>query len=72
MPVLQRIPAWILITTASALLAISWITTALAQDGGDGDEVDGVGAALPILIVVAVLGLLAMLAFQRFSTRSRD
>lgn len=70
MSVVRRLSVWTFIAAASALLAISWVTTALAQEGGDGD--DGDELAMPILLGVAVLAIVAVLAFQRFSARSRN
>jgi hypothetical protein len=57
---------------ASALLAVSWITIALAQEAGDGDGADGDELAMPVLLGVAVLSSVAVLAFQRFSSKSRN
>jgi hypothetical protein len=70
--VLKRVAALALLVTASALLAISWITIALAQEAGDGDGFDGDELAMPIFLGVAVLGILGALAFQRFSGKSRN
>jgi hypothetical protein len=53
-------------TTASPVVIQHLAHQPLALEGGDWDELDGSGAALPILLVVAVLALL------RYSTRSRN
>ena len=66
----QRLSTWILLATAAALLALSWMSTALAQADGDGDGLDGDELGLPIIIGVGVLAYLGWLAFRRGSRKS--
>ena len=54
----------------SALLALSWATTVLAQAGGDGDGLDGDELGLPIVLGIAVVGYVGWLAFRRWSRKS--
>jgi LPXTG-motif cell wall-anchored protein len=62
----QRLSAWALISTAAALLALSWISTALAE--ADGDGFDGDELALPIL----GLGIVAVAGWMVFKRRSKN
>ena len=73
MTIFRRLSTWMLIAAATGLLAISWVTTALAEaDGDDGDGLDGDDMGLPILLGVAVLVIVGALAFQRFSSKPRN
>jgi peptidoglycan/LPS O-acetylase OafA/YrhL len=65
----NRLSAWALIAAATALLALTWISTALAEADGDGDGFDGDELALPIL-GLAVLAVAGLIAFQRRSKNS--
>jgi len=56
MGVVRRFRSWWLMTLAAALLALSWISTALAQQaGGDGDGPDN--DELSVLAVVVGVAL---------------
>ena len=66
----QKLSAWIIVGTMSALLAVSWITLALAQSAGDGDGLDGDELGLPILLGVAVLGYVGWTIFRGRSRKS--
>jgi hypothetical protein len=59
-----------LIAAAAALIAMAWVSTALAEVGGDGDGFDGDELALPVILGVGVLAILGWKAFQRRSPRS--
>ena len=68
MSMMQRLSRWALSATAAALLALGFITTALAQadaDGFDGDEL-----GLPIVLGIGVLAILGWMAFRRRSPKS--
>jgi LPXTG-motif cell wall-anchored protein len=64
----QRLSAWALIVAAAALLALTWISTALAEVDGDGDGFDSDELALPIL----GLGILALAGWMAFQRRSKN
>ena len=66
----QRLLTGLTLVTLSALLALSWITTALAQASNDGDGPDGDELGLPIVLGVAVVGYVGWLAFRRWSSRN--
>ena len=68
MSILQRLSTWALITSAAALLALGWITTALAQADGDGFDGDELG--LPVVLGIGVLAIVGWQAFRRRSPKS--
>ena len=68
----QRLSILPLIVMAAALLAMGWITTALAQTDSDGDGFDGDELSLPILLGVGVLAYVGWLAYRRHAAKSRD
>jgi hypothetical protein len=61
-----------LILAVAALLAMGWITTALAQGASNGDGFDGDELSLPIVLGVGVLVYVGWLAYRRRSAKSRD
>jgi hypothetical protein len=69
MSFVQRFSSWMLIAAAAALLAITFVSTALAEVDGDGDGLDGDELALPIL-GVGLVAAVAWIAFQRRSKKS--
>ena len=71
MGVVRRFRSWWLMTLAAAMLALSWISTALAQQaGGDGDGPDNDELSV-LAVVVGVAGVAAIgwLASRRRSSR---
>lgn len=68
MSILRRLSTFALIMSAAALLALGWITTALAQSDGDGFDGDELG--LPIVLGIGVLAILGWMAFRRRSPKS--
>jgi hypothetical protein len=68
MSILQRLSTWALITSAAAVLALGWITTALAQADGDGFDGDELG--LPVVLGIGVLAIVGWQAFRRRSPKS--
>jgi hypothetical protein len=68
----QGLSTLALIVMAAALLAMGWITTALAQTDSDGDGFDGDELSLPILLGVGVLAYGGWLAYRRRGAKSRD
>jgi hypothetical protein len=62
MSILQRLSTWALITSAAALLALGFITTALAQADGDGFDGDELG--LPIVLGICLLAIVGWMAFR--------
>ena len=62
---------WTLIVFAATVLAISLITTALAQvSGGDADSSDGDEfSALAVVLAVVAIGVVGWMASRRRSTR---
>ena len=68
MSVLKSVSTWALVMAVAALVAMSWVSVALAEadgDGLDGDEI----LSVPLLIGVGVLGAVAWVAYRRRSTR---
>jgi hypothetical protein len=63
---------WSLIFASVVLLALGWLTTALAQVDHDGDGFDGDELGLPIVLGLGVLAIVAWMASQRRSPKSRD
>ena len=61
-----------LIVAAAALLAMGWVTTALAQADSDGDVFDGDELSVPILLGVGVLAYAGWLVYRRRAAKSRD
>ncbi len=74
MSLLQRLSTWAIILAGAALLAVGWVTTALAQVGdGDGDGFDGDELlSLPIVLGVGVLAIVGWFAYRRRSPKSGD
>ncbi len=68
MSVLQRLSTWALILAAAGLLAMGWVTTALAEADGDGFDGDELG--LPIVLGIGVLAILGWMTFRRRSSKS--
>lgn len=70
MSLLDKLSAWGMIATVALLLALSWVSTVLAQ-AGDGDGFDGDELlSLPILLGVAVLGVALWSISRRRSSKS--
>ncbi len=69
----RRIKEWILLGLAAALLAVGWMTTALAQStGGDGDGADGDElSAVALLLAVAAIAVVSWVVYSRRSTKPR-
>jgi type VI protein secretion system component VasK len=62
---------WAVLFAACALLALSWVSVALAQVGDDGDGFDGDELlGLPILLGVGILGALAWSLYRRRAPRA--
>jgi len=56
----------------AALLAISWVSSVLAQTDSDGDAFDGDEIlSVPILLGIAVLAALAWSVYRRRSPKSQ-
>ena len=70
MSFLRRLSTWMLIVAAATLVAMTWVSTALAEVDGDGDGFDGDELAVPVILGVGVLAILGWKAFQRRSPRS--
>ena len=70
MSFVQRLSTWMLIVAAAALVAMVWVSTAMAEVDGDGDGFDGDELALPVVLGVGVLAILGWMAFQRRSPGS--
>ena len=68
----NRLSSWVLIVSAAVLLAMGWISTALAEVDGDTDGFDGDELGLPILLGIGVLAALAWRAIQSRSSKSRN
>ena len=68
---LSRLPTHEVVITAAILLALTWVSTALAQVGEDGDGFDGDELLLlPILLGVGILAAVALNVYRRRSPRS--
>ncbi len=70
MSILRRLSTFALIMSAAVLLAVGWITTALAPTQTDGDGFDGDELGLPIVLGIGVLAILGWMAFRRRSPKS--
>jgi hypothetical protein len=68
----ERLTRWALIVTSAMLLAICWVTTALAQADGDGDGFDGDELAVPMVLAVGVLAYLGWTTYRRRSHKRPD
>jgi hypothetical protein len=68
----ERSSTLALIVAAAVLLAVGWITTALAQADSDGDGFDGDELSVPILLGVGVLAYAGWLIYRRRSAKTRD
>ena len=69
---IARLSTLAVIVAAAALLAMGWVTTALAQADSDGDGFDGDELSLPILLGVGVLAYAGWLAYRRRAAKNRD
>ncbi len=70
---LQLLSRYAIVLTAAALVAMSWLTTVLAQvdedvDGFDGDEL----LSLPIVLAVGLLAFLGWTAYRRRSSKPHN
>jgi hypothetical protein len=70
MSIPQRLFALATIMMVAALLAMSWVTTALAQASSDADGLDGDELGLPIVLGVGVVAYLGWMALRRRSRKS--
>ena len=62
---------WSLIAFVGVLLALSWVSTALAQQaGGDGDGPDGDELSILAVVGLAAVAAVGWLASRRRSSRS--
>jgi len=69
---IARLSTLAVIVAAAALLAMGWVTTALAQADSDGDGFDGDELSVPILLGVGVLAYAGWLVYRRRAAKSRD
>jgi hypothetical protein len=70
---LQPLCRYASVLIAGVLLALSWLTTALAQVDDDGDGFDGDELlSLPIVLAVGVLAFLGWTAYRRRSSRPHN
>ena len=70
---LQPLCRYAIVLIAGVLLALSWLTTALAQVDDDGDGFDGDELlSLPIVLAVGVLAFLGWTAYRRRSSRPHN
>lgn len=68
----RRCRSGALAIVAGALLAMGWISTAIAQAvGGDGDGDGDEFTALAVVVGVAAAAVVGWLAYQRKTSRSR-
>jgi hypothetical protein len=68
MTVNQRLASVVAIVALAALMAVSWVSVALAQAEGDGDGFDGDELALPIVLGA---GILLYVGWMIIRSRSR-
>ena len=69
---LNRTTRWGMMVAFAALLAISWVSSVLAQTDSDGDAFDGDEIlSVPILLGIAVLAALAWSVYRRRSPKSQ-
>jgi hypothetical protein len=59
-----RLRMWAVVFAATALLALSWVSTALAEVGEDGDGLDG--DELLVLPIVLGIGIVAALFWSTY------
>ena len=70
---LQLLSRYALVLAAGALLALSWLTTVLAQVDDDGDGFDGDEfLSLPIVLAMGLLAVLGWTAYRRRSSKPRN
>ena len=69
---LERVATLVVMLAAAALLAMGWVTTALAQADSDGDGFDGDELSVPILLGIGVLAYAGWLVYRRRAVKSRD
>ena len=72
MSVRQRLFTWLTLVGVALVLALSWITTVLAQADSDGDGFAGDELSLPIVLGVGVLVYLGWMVVRRRSRKSPD
>ena len=66
----HRLSRWGIVALIALLLALSWISIALAQAESDGDGLDGDELGVPIVILVGILAYGGWVAIRRRSRRS--
>ena len=72
MSLFSRTARWGTMVAFAALLAISWVSSALAQADSDGDAFDGDEIlSVPILLGVGVLAALAWSLYRRRASKSQ-
>jgi uncharacterized protein (TIGR03382 family) len=72
MLLLNRTARWGMMVAFAALLAISWVSSVLAQTDSDGDAFDGDEIlSVPILLGMGVLAALAWSVYRRRSPKSQ-
>jgi ACR3 family arsenite efflux pump ArsB len=69
---LERVATLVVMLAAAALLAMGWVTTALAQADSGGDGFDGDELSVPILLGIGVLAYAGWLVYRRRAAKSRD
>jgi hypothetical protein len=70
---LGRVAGWVGVIAATALVAMSWVTVALAEAAGEGDGFDGDEfLSLSILIGLGILGAVAWSVYRRHSTKPQE
>ena len=70
MSVLKHLSGWAIVIAAATLVAMSWVSAALAEADGDGDGFDGDELlSLPILIGVVIVGAVAWSVYRRRSAK---
>ena len=72
MSLVRRCSSWSMIALVAVLLALSWVSTALAQQaGGDGDGPDGDELSiLAVVIGLATVAAVGWVASRHRSSRS--
>jgi hypothetical protein len=67
---LQLLSRYAIVLAVGTLLAMSWLTTVLAQVDDDGDGFDGDELlSLPIVLAVGLLAFLGWTAYRRRSSK---
>jgi threonine/homoserine/homoserine lactone efflux protein len=70
MSVGHRLSAWVMIAMLATLMALGWVSIALAQADGDGDGFDGDELGIPIVLGVALLAYVGWTVIRRRSRKS--